>query len=412
MNDLDVKFVRSQFPAFDRAPTRDWAFFENAGGAYACRQVVDRMHAYLTEYKVQPYGPSWMATRAGDEMDAGYEAIAGLLNTRREHLTIGPSTTANLYVLANALRPGLAAGDEIIVTNQDHEANIGCWRRLEEFGIVIREWRVDSEGELGLPDLERLVNGKTRVVCFSLSSNIIATQNPVAEIVAIAKRHGALVVGDAVSFAPHWMPDIEKTGLDFFLFSTYKTFATHLGVMWGSKEGLSKTRAQGHYFNDGKPNYRLNPTGPLHGEIAALAGIAEYVDVLYAHHFGDDEPNLHRRCEAVFGLIKKHEIDLTKMLLEAVAGMSGLRVVGKGTESMATRSSVVSIQSERIAPSELAERLAERRVAVGAGDFYAVRLLEALGIDLKRGVLRVSMVHYNTADEVDRLVSGLRELVA
>lgn len=407
---LDVEFVRGQFPAFDHTPTKEWAFFENAGGSYACRQVVDRMHAYLTEYKVQPYGPSWMATRAGEAMDSGYEAIAGLLNTTRDRLTLGPSTTANLYVLAHALRPGLAPGDEVVVTNQDHEANVGCWRRLEEFGVVIREWRVDEAGELRLTDLEALVGPKTHVVAFTLSSNIVATQNPVAEIVKIAKRHGALVVGDAVSFAPHWLPDVEASGLDFFLFSTYKTFATHLGVMWGSKEGLARTTAQGHFFNEKKANYRLNPAGPLHGEIAALSGIAEYVDVLYRHHFGGNEPSLHRRVVAVFGLVKEHEIELTRRLLESVRELPGLKVVGSGTESMSTRSSVVALRSERVAPAELAARLAEKQIAVGAGDFYAVRLLQALGIDLSRGVLRVSMVHYNTMEEVERLSHALGEI--
>jgi cysteine desulfurase family protein (TIGR01976 family) len=409
---LDVDFVRSQFPAFDRSPSRDWAFLENAGGSYACRQSVDRLHAFMTEYKAQPYGPSWMATRAGEAMDSGYETIAGILNTKRERLTLGPSTTANLYVLANALRPGLRPGDEIVVTNQDHEANVGCWRRLEEFGVVICEWRVDESGDLRPGDLEALVGAKTRAVCFSLSSNIVATQNPVAEIVRIAKRHGALVVGDAVSFAPHWIPDVEASGLDFFLFSTYKTFSTHLGVMWGSEEGLARTKAQGHYFNDGKPNYRLNPTGPLHAEIAALAGIGEYVDALHGHHYAQIEVSPHRRTEAVFRLVKEHEIDLTRRLLERVAEIPGLGVVGRGTESMQARSSVVAIRSDRIAPAELARRLADRQIAVGAGHFYAVRLLEALGIDPERGVLRASMVHYNTVDEIERLASALEEIAA
>lgn len=412
MMKLDVGFVRSLFPAFDHPPAKDWAFFENAGGSYVCRPVVDRLHAFMTEYKAQPYGPSWMATKAGEAMDSGYETIAGMLGTRRENLTLGPSTTANLYVLAHALRPGLAAGDEIVVTNQDHEANIGCWRRLEEFGVVIREWRVDEMGELHVSDLEKLVGAKTRVVCFSLSSNIVGTQNPVAEIVSVSKRHGALVVGDAVSFAPHWLPEVEASGLDFFLFSTYKTFATHLGVMWGSDEGLAETKAQGHYFNDSKPNYRLNPTGPLHAEIAALSGVTAYVDELYGYHFSKGEGSLRRRTEAVFGLIKEHEIDLTRRLLEKLEDVPGLRVVGRGTESMETRSSVVSVRSERIAPAELARHLAGREIAVGAGHFYAARLLEALGIDPERGVLRASMVHYNTLEEVERLAEALAEIVA
>lgn len=409
---LDVDFVRTQFPAFRREPTGDWAFFENAGGAYACGPVIEKLDTYMTEYKVQPYGASEMSRRAGVAMDSGYDAIAALLDTKSDNLTLGPSTTANLYVLANALRPGLAPGDEVVVTNQDHEANIGCWRRLDEFGVVIREWEVDRDGELRVSDLEKLVGEKTRIVCFTLSSNIIGTQNPVDQIVAVAKKHGALVVGDAVSYAPHWIPAVEDTGLDFFLFSAYKTFATHVGVMWGSDDALARTKAQGHYFNEAKPHYRLNPAGPQHGEIAALSGIKEYIDTLYAHHFDAAEENTHRRAAAVFELIREHETQLTQRLLSAVEALPGLDVVGRGSDTMSNRSSVVSIRSERIPVSNLVKRLADRKIATGHGHFYAVRLLEALGLEIEEGVLRVSMVHYNTREEVDRLASALAEIIA
>lgn len=404
---LDTTFIRSQFPAFDDSPAREWAFFENAGGAYACRPVVDRLHAFVTRYKVQPYGPSEMASRAGEAMDAGYAAIAELLDTRIENLTIGPSTTINLYVLAQALRPWLSAGDEIVVTNQDHEANIGCWRRLEESGAVIREWSVDERGELKLEDLEAIVNGRTRLVCFSLSSNIISTLNPVAEIVAIAKRHGALVVGDGVSYAPHALPAVERTGLDFFAFSTYKTFATHQGVLWGRDEALARTTSQGHYFNADKPNARLNPAGAQHGEIASLAGLRNYFEAVDQHHFGSAGGSLHERASRVMGLVREHETRLTSRLIEGIDSIPGLHVLGKGRDEIEWRSSVVALRSETVPPAQLASMLASKKIAVGAGHFYAKRLVEALGIDPERGVLRISLVHYNTDEEVDRLLDAL-----
>lgn len=408
---LDTTFVRSQFPAFDESPTRDWAFFENAGGAYACRPVVDRFHEFMTRYKVQPYGPSEMSTRAGEGMDAGYAAMADLLDTRTENLTIGPSTTINLYVLAQALRPELRSGDEIVVTNQDHEANIGCWRRLEESGAVIREWRVDDRGELRLEDLESLVNERTRLVCFSLASNIISTLNPVEEIVAIAKRHGALVVGDAVSYAPHALPAVERTGLDFFAFSTYKTFATHQGVMWGSTAALARTKNQGHYFNADKPNARLNPAGAQHGEIASLAGLRDYFEALDEHHFGSTDGSLHERVSRVMPLIREHEARLTARVIDGIESIPGLLVLGKRSDEIEQRSSVVAIASETIPPAQLASMLAAKKIAVGSGHFYARRLVEALGIDPERGVLRISLVHYNTEEEVDRVLENLKEIV-
>lgn len=408
---LDTEFVRRQFPAFDSSPTRDWAFFENAGGAYGCRPVVERLDAFMRAFKVQPYGPSWMATRAGEAMDEGYETIAGLLGTKVRNLTLGPSTTINLYVLAQSLRPRLRRGDEIIVTNQDHEANIGCWRRLENEGIVIREWRVDAEGELRLEDLESLAGPATRLICVTLSSNIISTLNPIDEIVAVARRHGAMVVGDAVSHAPHALPDVESTGLDFYLFSTYKTFATHVGVMWGSDAALESTTSQGHYFNASKPNARLNPSGPQHGEIAALGGLRDYFETVAAHH-GVAGNSLHERAAGVMALAREHEKELTGELIERINRIPGLRALGRGREQIDQRSAVIAVDSSTIAPAELARSLAERQIAVGAGHFYAVRLLEAIGIDPDRGVLRISLVQYNTHEEVDRLVSALEEITS
>ncbi len=407
---LDTSFVRSQFPAFAQSPVSDWAFFENAGGAYGCRPVVDRFHEFMTAYKVQPYGPSEMARRAGEAMDAGYATIADLLDTRVENLTIGPSTTINLYVLAHSLLPTIRPGDEIVVTNQDHEANIGCWRRLEEHGAVIREWRVDDRGELRVEDLEALVGPKTRLVCFTLSSNIVSTLNPVSEIVAIAKQHDALTVGDAVSYAPHALPAVEKTGLDFFVFSTYKTFATHQGVMWGSSDALAQTSNQGHYFNADKPNARLNPAGPQHGEIAALAGLREYFEAVDAHHSGEKSGSLHDRASRVMELVRQHEAELTARLLGGINAIPGLRTLGKGADQITGRSSVVAVTSDRIPPATLAAKLAERKIAAGSGHFYAKRLIEALGIAPERGVLRLSLVHYNTEEEVDRVLEALREV--
>ncbi len=407
---LDVDFVRRQFPAFADAQARQWAFFENGGGSYACGPVVERLHRFMTEHKVQPYGPFALSERAGAAMDEGYAAIAAWLGTPVDQITLGPSTTANAYVLARALAPRLGAGEEIVVTNQDHEANIGAWRRLAEQGLEIREWQVDETGELELAELERLVGPRTRLVCCSLCSNLTGSINPLAEIVAIAHRHGALVVGDGVSFAPHLPLAVEESGLDFYLFSTYKTFGTHLGVLWGSPEALAHTSNQSHYFNADKPRSRLNPAGPQHAEIAALGGLSTYFDDVYDHHFSAPEPDFGRRAAAVWGLIREHETRLTERLLAGIERLPGLRLVGHGRQALARRVGVVSLVPERLPASLLATRLGARDIAVRNGDFYAVRLIEALGIDPDEGVLRCSLVHYNTLDEVDRLLDGLDQL--
>ena len=409
MTTLDLDFVRDQYPAFEHPATSKWAFFENAGGSYVPRQVGDRLHRFFTEYKVQPYGYSYMQREAGEAMDAGYSTIASMINAEPDEITLGPSTTMNLYVLAQALRPGLSRGDEIVVTNQDHEANVGCWRRLEEFGVVLREWRIDPEtGDLNTADLERLVNDRTRIVCFSLCSNIVGTMNDVDTICDIARSAGALTVADGVSFAPHRMPDVQALGPDFIVFSTYKTFATHIGVLWGKARQLEALAPQGHYFNSDKPRYRMNPAGPLHAEIAALAGLGEYIRDLHRHHFPDRSGDtLRARTRAMFDLFSEHENTLADRVLEFASARRDLRIVGQQRAEVHRRAGTIALIPDARTPDELARRLAEYGVAVGAGHFYAVRCLEALGVAPDSGVLRISLVHYNTGDEVERLLKAL-----
>lgn len=409
MTSLDVAQVRAQYPAFEHPETAAWAFFENAGGAYVPRQVSDRLLRFFTEHKVQPYGPSPMQREAGRAMDAGYATIAAMINANPDEITLGPSTTMNLYVLAQAMRPGLESGDEIIVTNQDHEANIGCWRRLEEFGVIIREWRINPEtGELAIQDLERLAGDRTRAVCFSLCSNIIGSMNDVAGVCRVARAVGAVTIADGVSFAPHCLPDVQTLGVDFFLFSTYKTFATHLGVLWARPERLNALPAQGHYFNADKPRYRLNPTGPLHAEIGALAGLDDYIRTLYAHHFpASPNSSLREQTRAMFALFAAHETTLANKVLDFARGHPRVRVLGQAQAEAHHRAGTIALKTSA-APSRVAERLADAEIAVGAGHFYAVRCLEALNIDPAIGVLRISLVHYNSAEEVTRLLEALK----
>ncbi len=406
---LDVEFVRSQYPIFQNPETAQWAFFENAGGSYVPRQVIDRLSHFFQFTKVQPYGPFPSSIAAGEAMDDGYRCIAELLNADEDELTLGPSTTLNFYVLAQAIRPTLKAGDEIIVTNQDHEANIGCWERLSEFDVVIKKWRIDPEtGELNLEDLKTLITDRTRLVCFSLCSNIVGTMNDVNAIANVAHDAGALAIGDGVSFAPHQLVDVNQLGIDLYLFSTYKTFGTHVGVMWGKKEILSEIKPQGHYFNVGKPHYRLNPTGPLHAEIAALAGIGEYYDTLYTHHFDEPCGDRHQRAARVFDLFAEHETYLSNRLLKTLRSFSGTRVIGQPLAEVGKRASTISFIPKNQKSGETVKKLADLKIAARNGHFYAMRCVEALGVkDPEEGVVRISLVHYNTEDDVDRLIEGL-----
>lgn len=404
MTELDLAFVRSQFPAFSEPSLEGWAFFENAGGSYPCKQVVRRLTEFYTRTKVQPYAPYPASRRAGALMDEAYLRLATCLNIGDEEVHFGPSTSQNTYVLARALRPLWSEGDEIIVTNQDHEANSGAWRKLAETGLTLREWQVDPEsGHLDPADLDGLLTERTRLVAFPHASNIVAEINPAREIAARVREAGAISVIDGVSYAPHGLPDIEELGTDVYLFSSYKTYGPHQGVMLVRRDLAERAGNQGHFFNAGEIRKRLTPAGPDHAQIAAMAGLADYIDALYAHHF---TTNLAAdgRARRVHDLMRDHEIALMRPLLDYLAGRDDIRVLGP--REARDRAPTIAIAHARPG-DELARDLAEHRIMAGGGSFYANRLVEALGIDPDHGVLRLSCVHYTAPEEIERLIGAL-----
>jgi selenocysteine lyase/cysteine desulfurase len=307
----------------------------------------------------------------------------------------------------------LRSGDEIIVTNQDHEANIGCWERLGECGAVVKQWSIDAaSGELSVGALRQLVTDRTRLVCYTLCSNIVGSFQEVQAITDIARQVGAITIADGVSYAPHRIVDVTRLGPDVYLFSTYKTYGTHVGVMWIREELFDVLTCQGHYFNSQNPRCRMNPTGPQHAEIAALAGIGQYYDALYQHHFGTAGLSRIQRAQRVFELIAEHETELANLLLSALRELPGVRIIGQSHATPTLRAPTISFVADKMASSQLARELAARKIAVRNGSFYARRCVEALGIeDPQEGVVRVSMAHYNTPDEVRRLTHSLFELL-
>ncbi|MEM8741450.1 MAG: aminotransferase class V-fold PLP-dependent enzyme [Pseudomonadota bacterium] len=401
---LDASFVRAQFPAFAEPSLAGQAFFENAGGSYACRQVIDRLTRFYTSRKVQPYAPYAASAAGGAEMDEARSRLSALLNVEADELSFGPSTTQNTYVLARAFAQMLPAGAAIIVTDQDHEANSGAWRRLAEVGIEIREWRVNPEtGHLDPADLAALLDAKVALVAFPHCSNIVGEINDVAAISAMAHEAGAVVCVDGVSYAPHGFPDVAALGADIYLFSSYKTYGPHQGIMVVRRALADRLPNQGHFFNAGAREKRFTPAGPDHAQIAACAGMADYVDALYARHIAGAAGPAERGA-AVHDLMRGREEALLEPLLAALRGRNGMRILGP--EAAQGRAPTVAIAHPR--PGiELAAALAPHGIMAGGGDFYAVRVLRAMGVDPDHGVLRLSFTHYTHEDEVARLIDAL-----
>ncbi len=404
---LDLEFVRQQFPAFSEPSLKGQAFFENAGGSYACTQVIDRLHTFYTKLKVQPHHRYPVSQEAGREMDSSYPHFAAYLGVQPDEVYFGPSTTQNTYVLAQAFRDYLEAGDEIIVTNQDHEANSGAWRKLADYGVTIREWQVDAEGRLHLEDLQKLLAEKTKIVAFPHCSNIVGEINPVRDIADLAHEVGALAVVDGVSYAGHGFPDVAELGADIYLFSTYKTYGPHQGVMVVREDTAQKLTNQGHYFNEGNTTKRLTPAGPDHAQIAAARGVTDYFDAVYAHHYGADadaHADARAKAKAVHDLLRNAELARLGGLLEYLNAHPKVRIIGPKT--LENRAPTVSLVAKGRSSAELVEMLAERGIMCAYGHFYAARLLDALGIG-GDGVLRLSFVHYTSAGDITQLIGAL-----
>ncbi len=409
MRVIDLDFVRGEFPAFAEPSLERQAFFENAGGSYPCRPVVERLHEYYRRLKVQPYYRYPASIEAGEWMDAAYVRLAEYLNVTPEEVHFGPSTSQNTYVLAQAVRRWLRPGDEIIVTNQDHEANNGVWRRLAADGVAVKEWRVDRDsGTLDPANLDGLLGERTRLLAFSHCSNVVAHLNPVAQIARRARAASALTVVDGVSWAPHGLPDVDALGADLYLFSLYKTFGPHQGLMVVRKSALEALGNEGHYFNASIGHKRLVPAGPDHAQVAAARGVAEYFDALDAHHA--PAATAAGRPQRVRQLLRDAERPLLAKLLDYLAAHRGVRLLGPA--DAAERAATVTFVPLRREPADLVPALAERGIMAGAGHFYAVRLLEAMGVDPNRGALRLSFVHYTSPEDVTRAIEALDRLLA
>lgn len=404
--DMDIAWVRAQFPAFSQPSLQGQAFFENAGGSYTCKPVIDRLHRYYTERKVQPYGPYVASMLAGEEMDEARSRLAQMLGIATHELSFGPSTTQNTYVLANAVRQWLKPGEAVVVTNQDHEANSGPWRRLADEGFEVREWRIDPEtGLLDVADLEALLDENVRLVCFPHCSNVVGAINDVVEITATAQAAGARVCVDGVSYAPHGFPDVGALGCDVYLFSAYKTYGPHQGIMVIREDFGFDLPNQAHHFNDAALYKRFTPAGPDHAQIAASAGMADYLEAFSAHHGGGTGAAAARLAH---DMIRAHEVTLLQPLLDYVSAKNSVRLLGPSDAEARAPTVAMALQAEA---EGVAAQLAPLGVMAGGGDFYAGRALEAMGVDMAKGVLRVSFTHYTDKAEVDKLIGALDQVL-
>ncbi len=408
---LDIDYVRSQFPAFKDELSKDWSFFENAGGSYVPHNVIEKLTKFMTATKVQPYAEYSMSKIAGDNMDRATELFSKMINAKQNEILIGGSTSINLYVLSNALKKYINQDDEVIVTNQDHEANISPWRRLEENGAKIIEWKFNKEDhELKIEDLKRLITHKTKILAVTHCSNIVGSVNNLKKICDIAHNNNIIVIGDGVSFAPHGFPDVKELDVDFYTFSLYKTYGPHLALLYGKEEILKNLPNQNHEFLQGQYPYTINPGGPNHEELVSLIGIYEYFENLYNYHYKKDDLNILNKIKKINNLISIHEEYIANPILEYISKRKDLRLIGKNKIENKNRAPTISFTSIKKTSKEISRILIKNKIATRNDNFYAWRCLEHLGIDTNDGVVRLSMTHYNNIDETEKVISALMKI--
>ena len=402
MTALDLDFIRDQFPAFREPSLAGQRHFENAGGSWACQQTIEALTTFYRTTKLQPYHPHPSAQQGGHGMDRAYARWADRLNVGVNELTIGPSTSINTYVLAQAFAATLSADDEVIVTNQDHEANGGAWRKMAgHVGATLKEWRVDPEtGLLDVALLRQLLTPNTRLVTLPHCSNIVAHKNPIADWVQHIKAvaPNAFVVVDGVSHAPHEIPNVDALGCDAYYFSLYKVFSVHQGVLVVRSRLADFLPNQSHFFNADHAQKRFNPAGPDHAQVAASAAVLDYFDLMIAHHGLDGQA-------AWNAAVAEHEAQLAQPLLDYLTARNDVRLLGP-SES-AVRHPTISFAPATRDSGDVGQQLGDRGIACGTGHFYGYRLVEAMGEDAERGVVRLSMAHYTSLDDVAAAIDAL-----
>jgi cysteine desulfurase family protein (TIGR01976 family) len=401
---LDLDFVRKQFPAL----ADGFVYFDNAGGSVVLKSVAERVYDYLTTTSVQTgasYAHSQRASQRLAQARARFALMVGA--SRPEEIVIGPSTTVLCQNLARAMRGRLKPGDEIVVTAFDHESNIGPWRWLEAFGIVIKVWGVDREScEIDLDALEALMTPRTRLVAVTHTSNILGTINPIAEIVRRVHARGAEIAVDAVAYAPHRAIDVVALDVDYYIFSFYKTYGPHLAMMYGKYEKLLELDWLYHYFYGKEVVPQKLEPGNANYELAwGAAGIVDYIDAL-GGGTGD-----RAAITRAFDDIAIQEAALGERLLSYLRARNDVRIFGRRDSDSASRVPTISFKVEGRDSAEIVRAVDEAGIGMRFGDFHSKGLVEALGASAQSGVLRVSMVHYNTLCEVDRLLTRLDQVI-
>ncbi|MGB6247537.1 MAG: cysteine desulfurase-like protein [Terriglobales bacterium] len=410
---LDLRWVRGQFPALAQSVNGHPAvFLDGPGGTQVPQRVLDAIADYLARNNANT-GGAYSTSRNTDRMIAeARSAMGDFLNCDTDEIVFGPNMTTLTFAMSRALGRELSPGDEIVLTLLDHDANFSPWKALEEKGVVIRTVKFhEADCTLDMDDLASKLGRRTKLVAVGYASNAVGTINNVAEVVRLARQAGALSYIDAVHYAPHGAIDVRSLDCDFLVCSTYKFFGPHMGVLYGKREHLKRLRPYKVRPNtDNIPN--CWEWGTLNHE--CIAGIKACVD--YWEELGRRaNPAINTRRAAILAAheaIHQHERTMMEKMIVGLVAIPGLKLYGiSDPQRFENRCATFVVRIEGYSPLELATKLGERGFFTWDGNYYALNLTEQLDVERLGGFLRIGLVHYNTLEEVERLLGALREIV-
>ena len=425
---LDLTSIRAQFPSLSQTINSHPAvFLDGPGGTQVPQRVIDAISDYLRRDNANTGGAYATSRHTDATLADARAAMADFLNCASDEIIFGPNMTTLTYAMSRAIGRDLGPGDEILVTRLDHDANVSPWLALEEKGVTIRWAEIHEEDcTLDLDDLASKINNKTKLVAIGYASNAVGTINPVQKIVSLAHAAGALAYVDAVHYSPHGLIDVADLDCDFLVCSTYKFFGPHMGVLYGKREHLQRLHPyKVRPLTDAVPNRW--EWGTLNHEcIAAITACVNYIADLGTAHVGtaalgcpssEARPSPRRAAiEAAFEAIHTHERSLMERLIAGISEIPQLKIYGitdpahfdERCPTLAVR--VINQRADQT-PLALATKLGEQGFFTWDGNYYALNLTEHLGVEKSGGFLRIGLVHYNTAEEVDRLLGALKEIV-
>ncbi len=410
---LDLAWVRQQFPALSQtvggAPA---VFFDGPGGTQVPTPVIDAIADYLKRSNANVHGAFATSQRTDEVLADAHRAMADFLHCEPDEIVFGANMTSLTFAISRALGRELKPGDEIITTTLDHDANVAPWRALEEDrGVKVLTTDIRAEDcTLDLADLERKLSARTKIVAVTFASNAIGTINPVQQIVRMAHAAGALVYVDAVHYAPHRAINVAELDCDFLACSTYKFFGPHVGVVYGKREHLQRLKPYKVRPASNKTPDRWETGTQNHEGLAGVSACVNYLSELGRRHSADT-PSRRTAIEAAFHCIQQHEDSIGTQLIEGLLQLPAITFYGLRSQTPGLqRTPTVSIRHARKSPAELARRLGASGIFTWNGNFYALNLTERLGVEADGGLLRIGLAHYNTAEEVQRLLDLLGSL--